>query len=105
MVTRLVIFSQYFKENLKQKRFFECIVLSNYLAAAPIGDVVPADVTIEGVLLEHDLLGAVLADDEEGRVAVDHSGGRGVGQLHSGLAHIHADLVVEFGYNKKSFPR
>lgn len=68
------------------------------LAAAPIGDVVPADVTIEGVLLEHDLLGAVLADDEEGRVAVDHSGGRGVGQLHSGLAHIHADLVVEFGH-------
>jgi len=73
---------------------------STHLAAAPVGDVVPADVAVEGVLLEHDLLGAVLADDEEGRVAVDHSGGGGGGQLHGGLAHVHADLVVVLGYNE-----
>jgi len=73
---------------------------STHLAAAPVGDVVPADVAVEGVLLEHDLLGAVLADDEEGRVAVDHSGGGGGGQLHGGLAHVYADLVVVLGYNE-----
>lgn len=55
---------------------------------------------IEGVLLEHYLLRAVLADDEEGRVAVDADGGRGGGQLHGGLAHIHADAKVELACNE-----
>lgn len=62
--------------------------------------------TVEGVLLEHYLLGTILADDEEWRVATKSisSNGGDICQLHGGFAHIHTDLVLVFHYkwNRKS---
>lgn len=76
------------------------------LAAAPVGDILACDVPVEGVLLQHDLLGAIFADNEEGRTVVA-DGNRRAATLLTVLrrilahVHIHADLIVELDCNYK----
>lgn len=40
------------------------------LAAPPVGDILARNVPVEGVILQHYLLGAILADDKEGRAVL-----------------------------------
>lgn len=85
------------------------------LTASPVGDIFAGDVAIEGVLLQHDLLGAIFADYEEGRIALatttcaaSASTTRlllAILKVHHRLARLESQLVIEFDWNERNKQR
>lgn len=77
------------------------------LTATPVGDIFAGDVAIEGVLLQHDLLRAILADNEEGRVTFATTAGThathllAILQLQRCLADLDPELVIELDCNER----
>lgn len=81
------------------------------LTAPPVGDIFAGDVTIEGVLLQHDLLGAIFADYEEGRIALASTCAASttttrlllaILKVHHRLARLESQLVIEFDCNERN---
>lgn len=82
------------------------------LTAPPVGDIFAGDVTIEGVLLQHDLLGAIFADYEEGRIALTTTACAAsastarlllaILKVHHRLARLESQLVIEFDCNERN---
>lgn len=83
------------------------------LTAPPVGDIFAGDVTIEGVLLQHDLLGAIFTDYEEGRIALATTACTAatasttrlllaILKVHHRLARLESQLVIEFDCNERN---
>lgn len=83
------------------------------LTAPPVGDIFAGDVTIEGVLLQHDLLGAIFTDYEEGRIALATTACTAASasttrlllailKVHHRLARLESQLVIEFDCNERN---
>lgn len=83
------------------------------LTAPPVGDIFAGDVTIEGVLLQHDLLGAIFTDYEEGRIAFATTACAAASasttrlllailKVHHRLARLESQLVIEFDCNERN---
>lgn len=87
------------------------------LTAPPVGDIFAGDVTIEGVLLQHDLLGAIFTDYEEGRIALATTACAATAtasttrlllailKVHHRLARLESQLVIEFDCNERNKQR
>lgn len=86
------------------------------LTAPPVGDIFAGDVTIEGVLLQHDLLGAIFADYEEGRIALATTACAAASasttrlllailKVHNRLARLKSQLIIEFDCNERNKQR
>lgn len=86
------------------------------LTAPPVGDIFAGDVTIEGVLLQHDLLGAIFTDYEEGRIALATTCACAASasttrlllailKVHHRLARLESQLVIEFDCNERNKQR